>query len=322
MIHAVATTDSDRELYYDNAQSLGDKYQLVNRDWLRGIGIWALGYDSGSSDLWNAISANFTVSHSPDPADCRPGPGSPVGLGGGPLGGSPEAVSWGPSFDDVFWRGTDGGLWHMWEIDGRWYGPGSLSGPGVMASNPSVVSWGPGEIDVFWKGTNGGLWHAYYGGGVWHAARNLGMGPLGSAPEAVTWGPGQLDVLLGGRRAAPRSGMRTTRSGWHGPVQMPGVTTVAGTPYPVSWGVGNEEVFWKGTDGNLWQDYYVNGWVGAESLGDGPLGSDPQPMSFGVGLLDVFWRGTDGGVWHAYYDRDGTDHSLSGPAGSARRPLR
>ncbi len=290
----------DRELYYDNAQSLGDKYALVNNDGLRGIGIWALGYDSGSSDLWNAISTSFSVAHGPSTVPTAPGPGIPVGLGGGPLGGAPQAVSWGPNFDDVFWRGTDNGLWHMWEIDGQWYGPASLSGPGVMASDPSVVSWGAGEIDVFFKGADGGLWHAYYGSGSWHTAQDLGMGPLGSAPEAVTWGPGQLDVFWAGT-GSPTLWHAYYASGWHGPVQMPGVTTVAGTPYPVSWGVGNEEVFWKGTDGNLWQDYYVNGWVGAGSLGFDPLSSDPQPMSFGVGLLDVFWRGTDGGVWHAYY---------------------
>ncbi|HZB97802.1 MAG TPA: DUF4214 domain-containing protein [Candidatus Sulfotelmatobacter sp.] len=52
-----------RELYYDNAQSLGYKYDLVNNDHLRGIGIWALGYDSGTNDLWNEISAKFSVSH-------------------------------------------------------------------------------------------------------------------------------------------------------------------------------------------------------------------------------------------------------------------
>ena len=291
---------SYRELYYDNAQSLGDKYALVNSDGLRGIGIWALGYDSGSSDLWNAITQNFSVAHGASTTPTAPGPGVPVGLGGGPLGGAPQAVSWGPNFDDVFWEGTDGGLWHMWEVGGQWYGPASLSRAGVMASNPSVVSWGAGEIDVFWKGTDGNLWHAYYGSGSWHSAQDLGMGPLGSPPDAVTWGPGELDVFWAGT-GSPTLWHASYSGGWHGPIQMPGASTVAGTPYPVSWGVGNEEVFWKGTDGSLWQDYYVNGWVGSASLGFGGLGSDPQPMTFGTGLLDVFWRTTGGGVSQAYY---------------------
>lgn len=53
--------NSWRELYYDNAASLGQKYDLVTSKNLRGIGIWALGYDSGYQDLWNEIAAKLTV---------------------------------------------------------------------------------------------------------------------------------------------------------------------------------------------------------------------------------------------------------------------
>jgi spore germination protein YaaH len=56
-----------RELYYENAQSLGAKYDLVNGQHLRGIGIWALGYDSGHQELWNEIATKFTVTHAPTP---------------------------------------------------------------------------------------------------------------------------------------------------------------------------------------------------------------------------------------------------------------
>ena len=50
-----------RELYWDNVQSLGMKYDLVNNRSLRGIGIWALGYDSGHSELWNLIRQKFAT---------------------------------------------------------------------------------------------------------------------------------------------------------------------------------------------------------------------------------------------------------------------
>lgn len=53
-----------RELYYENATSLGAKYDLVNDNGLRGIGIWSLGYDTGHQELWNEIAAKFTVAHS------------------------------------------------------------------------------------------------------------------------------------------------------------------------------------------------------------------------------------------------------------------
>ena len=48
--------NSYREVYYENAQSLGCKYDVVNAQGLAGIGIWALGYDSGHQELWDAIS--------------------------------------------------------------------------------------------------------------------------------------------------------------------------------------------------------------------------------------------------------------------------
>ncbi|TME57701.1 MAG: glycoside hydrolase family 18 protein, partial [Chloroflexi bacterium] len=49
-----------RELYYDDPTSLGLKYDLVNASNLRGTGIWALGYDGASKDLWRILSARFT----------------------------------------------------------------------------------------------------------------------------------------------------------------------------------------------------------------------------------------------------------------------
>lgn len=48
-----------RELYYENTQSLSAKYDLVNQHQLRGIGIWALGYDSGHDELWNLIASKL-----------------------------------------------------------------------------------------------------------------------------------------------------------------------------------------------------------------------------------------------------------------------
>ena len=71
-----------RELYWENAQSLSDKYsQVVNADELRGIGIWALGYDSGHGELWNLIATSLrgyplTPSAPQSPAVSSSSPGS------------------------------------------------------------------------------------------------------------------------------------------------------------------------------------------------------------------------------------------------------
>ncbi|MBI2356912.1 hypothetical protein HYV12_02600 [Candidatus Dojkabacteria bacterium] len=48
-----------RHGYYDDPRSLGAKYDYVRSAKLGGIGIWALGYDAGSNDLWNTLRDKF-----------------------------------------------------------------------------------------------------------------------------------------------------------------------------------------------------------------------------------------------------------------------
>ena len=48
-----------RQLYYDDAQTLAAKYDLVNQYGLRGAGIWALGYDGSRPELYAVIKDKF-----------------------------------------------------------------------------------------------------------------------------------------------------------------------------------------------------------------------------------------------------------------------
>jgi spore germination protein YaaH len=48
-----------RQIYYDDATSLGAKYDLINRYALRGAGIWALGYDGARPELNAALARKF-----------------------------------------------------------------------------------------------------------------------------------------------------------------------------------------------------------------------------------------------------------------------
>src|SRR5205807_4735229 len=50
-----------RELYWDDATSLGLKYDLVNQDGLRGVGIWNLNYGGGAPELWNELATHFSL---------------------------------------------------------------------------------------------------------------------------------------------------------------------------------------------------------------------------------------------------------------------
>lgn len=49
-----------KECWYDDDESLGAKYDLVRMKGLAGVGIWALGYDAGRGELWEALRAHLS----------------------------------------------------------------------------------------------------------------------------------------------------------------------------------------------------------------------------------------------------------------------
>ncbi len=57
-----------REVYYDDAQSLRAKYDMINRFGLRGAGIWALGYDGTRPELYQALVDKFINDTTPPEA--------------------------------------------------------------------------------------------------------------------------------------------------------------------------------------------------------------------------------------------------------------
>ncbi len=217
--------------------------------------------------------------------------------GYGPLAGPPQAVTWGAGHADVFWRGTDGSLWHAWYIGGRWAGPQSLGGS--LAGDPSAVSWGPGHIDVFWKGTDTQLWHVYYADG-WHGPERLGGGPLGSPPHADTDQLGSIDVFWAGTDGNLwRMGYA---GGWSVVPRDLGGGPLASDPQPVATATGAETVLWTGSDRNVWRmEAAGDTWRGPDVIhADGDVRAAPSPVSWGGGHLDVFWPRSDGSIWHSW----------------------
>lgn len=61
-----------RQVWYDDSLSLALKYNLANARSLGGIGIWALGYENGRSEIWNGIKAAFVSTGIETPAGGYP----------------------------------------------------------------------------------------------------------------------------------------------------------------------------------------------------------------------------------------------------------
>ena len=80
---------------------------------------------------------------------------------GGVLTSGPGVTSWAPARLDVFARGTNNGLHHLW-YENNWSNWEFLGGE--LGSDPDAVSWDKGRIDVFAKGLNNSLWHRWYDG--------------------------------------------------------------------------------------------------------------------------------------------------------------
>ena len=81
---------------------------------------------------------------------------------GGVLTSGPAVCSWAAGRLDIFARGTDNALWHLW-YDGGW-GTWEQLGANPIASDPAAVAWGPNRIDVFVRGTDNALYHKWWDG--------------------------------------------------------------------------------------------------------------------------------------------------------------
>lgn len=275
--------DSDwtcnREQYFDDVNSLSAKYDLVNTDNLRGVGVFTLDYGGGAPELWNQLAAKFTTITAWN------------SLGGFATSG-PDAASWSSTHLDAFVRGTDNGLWNNSWKGTTWAGWQPLGGG--LASDPSAVSWGPNRVDVFVRGTDNQLWHKWFEGSTWYPWEPLG-GVLSSGPDVASWSGNRLDVLV--RGTDNRLWHKWYDGGaWHPWEPLGGV--LASDPTAVSWGPNRVDVFVRGTDSQLWHRWW-NGsaWAGWEPLG-GTLASGPDAASCGgPGHLDIFAMGADHGVW-------------------------
>jgi spore germination protein YaaH len=67
------TDTTYKQIWYDNDSSLALKYDFAKNKNLKGVGIWALGYDDGQSELWNLIQRKFTATSLADENKNLPG---------------------------------------------------------------------------------------------------------------------------------------------------------------------------------------------------------------------------------------------------------
>ncbi len=210
-------------------------------------------------------------------------------LGGPNIAGRPTIASWGTERLDVFARGTDNALWHLW-YDGAWHSWESLGGS--LSSPPAAVSVGAGQIDLVARGTDNAIWHVWYDRGFhWES---LG-GPMGAgSPAVASWAPNRFDVFA--RGTDNQLWHRWWDNGWFNWEPLGGnLTSGVGA---VSRTFGVIDVVGRGTDGGVWVRTFNGGWQPWKPIGAPPLGDDADPAldSQTSSTLDLYVVGSNNGV--------------------------
>jgi hypothetical protein len=163
-------------------------------------------YWSSAAAAWNqhnittdtCIAANGAAT-----ANSAPCVGSAVS------GGGIAAVALDPGNMNVFYIGTDGGIWDSWWIGSNWntweiYGPSSPFQQGAGMATPggsiTAVARTATNIDVYYIGKDGGLWTSSWANGAswgsWEIPGSAGLGRAGTPISAVARQPNAVDVVF------------------------------------------------------------------------------------------------------------------------------
>jgi spore germination protein YaaH len=85
------------QVYWDTPRSLAAKYGLAKGRKLAGVGLWALGYDTGRSGYWQALATAFKPASGSKTTRSTSSGGGATGVGGSGLAMTSLRVTWSPS---------------------------------------------------------------------------------------------------------------------------------------------------------------------------------------------------------------------------------
>jgi C1A family cysteine protease len=203
---------------------------------------------------------------------------------------------------ELFVRGTDGAVWHKWQVAPNSSWSGWASEGGVITSNISVGQNADGRMELFVRGTDNALWHK------WQTAPNSGWSGWASLGGVLTSdiavernADGRLEVFVRGTDNAVWHKWQNSPGGaWSGWASQGGVITSNITVGRNK--DGRLELFARGTDGAMWHKWQNSpggAWSGWASQ-SGVLTSDIALNQNADGRLEAFVRGTDNALWHKW----------------------
>ncbi len=197
---------------------------------------------------------------------------------------------------EVFARGSDKAVWHIWQTapSNGWSGWASMGGwVDIIKSGRNA----DGRIELFARGSDKAVWH------MWQTAPNngwSGWASLGGWVDIIVPSQnadGRLEIFARGSDGAVWHNWQVSPGGaWSGWASLGGWVDRIAVGQNAD---GRMEIFARGADGALWHNWQVvpnGGWSGWASMGGWidmlDVGRNAD------GRLEVFARGADAAVWH------------------------
>jgi hypothetical protein len=225
---------------------------------------------------------------------------SPVSL---PIGANAVNGCCPSGLPNAYYKGFDGNLWREYWTGSAWawQNLGAPSGASIAASLGVIATNGATYPAAFIVDSNGTLWRDYWTGSTWiwesHPLPN-GLKvtiPLGSTPDNNAWSYVFVVASDGNIYWLSWSGAWA----WHN-LGTPGVKVAAAAGVMSLVNTTSADVFFIGSDGNLWRLYWANGgaWAWA-SLGNPGVKLSPMGSTFVNNNTwpYIFFLGSDGNIW-------------------------
>jgi hypothetical protein len=213
------------------------------------------------------------------------------------LDDNPAAASRGPGQITVFLRASDGSL-QVSDLSGDSFTPWQSLG-GYLDSGPGAVGRTPQVTDAFVRGGDGALYQqTFLPEGRWSGWYRLGHTMLSSPTVSVRKGNGILDLFWRGADNSIQAKSWVPGSGWTDVSAVPGGGLTSSAPAAVSRNSNQVDVFVRGTDDNVFLNFY-NGsaWSGWALLPGGMKTQDaPAAIVRSLNTLDAFVRSGNGEI--------------------------
>ena len=199
---------------------------------------------------------------------------------------------------EVFARGTDKAVWHMWQTapSNGWSGWASMGGwVDIIKTGRNA----DGRLELFARGSDAALWHIWQNSAGGSLSGWQSLGGWIDLNEVGRNQNGRLQVFARGSDGAVWHRWQTApNNGWSGWASMGGWIDRLKVGSNQD---GRLEIFGRGSDGALWHNWQTapnRGWSGWASLGGWidlvEVGRNAD------GRLEIFARGSDGALWHKW----------------------